>query len=179
MEQSETNMLTWAERRVWPLHTCSEQRSAHWRNSWRRWRAASVSGGGVALQGLRGRANSWTGCGSPPSLSSSLSSAGAVIEINVHAEQHFYTDMITDTFTVLSVQHVTEAYVCQAETADGVIWVVVLWVQLHNKLLIKLSLSVRRRPVLSTFDLWNDVRGEKLTVAQWGRRTEQTIRRSN
>lgn len=44
-------------------------------------------------------------------------------------------------------------HITEAEMSDGVIWTVVLWVQLHNKLLKDLRLPLWWRPVLRTLDL--------------------------
>lgn len=44
-------------------------------------------------------------------------------------------------------------HISEAEMSDGVIRTVVLWVQLHNKLLKDLRLPLWWRPVLRTLDL--------------------------
>lgn len=50
-----------------------------------------------------------------------------------------------------------ETHINEAEMADGVVWAVVLWRQLYYKLIKDLGLTVWRRPVLRTLDLWHDM----------------------
>lgn len=58
--------------------------------------------------------------------------------------------------------------------ADGVIWAVVLWVQLHYKLLKDLSLSFWRWPVLCTLELWRNMGEQRAWVHQHRRLSAST-----